>query len=74
MGEVGEFFLRCFDAFSFDGIEMVFPDQRFSGELTLTIGSREVRLIEVGPARVGVRRGFDAASLCVVLDLLGGGR
>jgi transposase len=30
--------------------------------------------IEVGHARVGVRRGFDAASLRVVLELLGGGR
>jgi glyoxylase-like metal-dependent hydrolase (beta-lactamase superfamily II) len=50
MGEVGEFFLRCFGAFDFDQIEMVFPDQRFSGELTLKIGSREVLLIEVGPA------------------------
>jgi cyclase len=50
MGEVGEFFLRCFDSFNFDGIEMVFPDQKFSGELTFTVGSREVRLIEVGPA------------------------
>jgi cyclase len=50
MGEVGEFFLRCFGAFDFDGIEMVFPDQKFSGELSLSVGSREVRLIEVGPA------------------------
>lgn len=31
-------------------------------------------VIEVGQGRVGVRRGFDAASLRVVLDLLGGGR
>jgi glyoxylase-like metal-dependent hydrolase (beta-lactamase superfamily II) len=50
MGELGEFFLRCFGAFEFDGIEMVLPDESFSGELTLRVGSREVRLIEVGPA------------------------
>ena len=50
MGELGEFFLRCFGAFDFDGIEMVLPNERFSGELTLHVGSREVRLIEVGPA------------------------
>jgi cyclase len=50
MGELGEFFLRCFGAFDFAGIEMVLPDERFSGELTLRVGSREVRLIEVGPA------------------------
>ena len=31
-------------------------------------------LIEVGVVRVGVRRGFDAETLRVVLDVLGGGR
>jgi cyclase len=50
MGELGEFFLRCFGSFDFGGIEMVLPDESFSGELTLRVGSREVRLIEVGPA------------------------
>jgi glyoxylase-like metal-dependent hydrolase (beta-lactamase superfamily II) len=50
MGQLGEFFLRCFGAFDFEGIEMVLPDERFSGELALRVGSREVRLIEVGPA------------------------
>jgi len=50
MGQLGEFFLRCFGTFEFDGIEMVLPDESFSGELTLRVGSREVRLIEVGPA------------------------
>jgi cyclase len=50
MGQLGEFFLRCFGAFDFEGIEMVLPDERFSGELTLRVGSRDVRLIEVGPA------------------------
>jgi glyoxylase-like metal-dependent hydrolase (beta-lactamase superfamily II) len=50
MGELGEFFLRCFGAFDFEEIEMVLPNERFSGELSLQVGSREVRLIEVGPA------------------------
>jgi glyoxylase-like metal-dependent hydrolase (beta-lactamase superfamily II) len=50
MGELGEFFLRCFGAFDFNGIELVLPDQTFSGELTLHVGSHEVSLIEVGPA------------------------
>ncbi len=50
MGELGEFFLRCFGAFDFDGIELVLPDQTFSGELDLSVGTREVRLIELGPA------------------------
>jgi hypothetical protein len=31
-------------------------------------------LIEIGSARVGVRRGFDAETLRAVLDVLGGGR
>ncbi len=50
MGELGEFFLHCFGAFDFEGIELALPDQTFSGELTLQVGSREVQLIEVGPA------------------------
>jgi glyoxylase-like metal-dependent hydrolase (beta-lactamase superfamily II) len=50
MGVLGEFFLRCFDAFEFDGIEPVLPKQTFSGELSLQVGERELQLIEVGPA------------------------
>jgi glyoxylase-like metal-dependent hydrolase (beta-lactamase superfamily II) len=50
MGPLGEFFLRCFGSFKFDGIEPVLPSETFAGELTLRVGAREVRLIEVGPA------------------------
>jgi cyclase len=50
MGAVGEFFLDCFGQFDFTGLELVLPDETFAGELTLRVGSREVRLIEVGPA------------------------
>jgi glyoxylase-like metal-dependent hydrolase (beta-lactamase superfamily II) len=50
MGVLGEFFLRCFGAFEFDGIEPVLPNQTFSGELSLQVGERELQLIEVGPA------------------------
>ncbi len=50
MGELGQFFLSCFGAFDFDGIEPVLPQETFRGELTLRVGAREVRLIEVGPA------------------------
>ncbi len=50
MGALGQFFLRCFGSFDFEGIEPVLPDKTFSRELTLRVGSREVRLIEVGPA------------------------
>jgi cyclase len=50
MGEVGRFFQRCFGSFEFAGIELVPPDETFTGELALHVGAREVRLIEVGPA------------------------
>jgi cyclase len=50
MGEVGAFFLSCFGAFDFGGIELVLPAETFSGELVMRVGSREVRLIEMGPA------------------------
>src|SRR6204780_5657885 len=50
MGRLGEFFLQCFGAFDFNGIELTLPQQTFSGELTLPVGARELRLIEVGPA------------------------
>lgn len=50
MGELGAFFLRCFGAFNFNEIELVLPTETFDGELTLRVGAKEVRLIEVGPA------------------------
>jgi cyclase len=50
MGELGAFFLDCFGAFDFSGIELVLPEQTFSGELAMQVGGRELRLIEVGPA------------------------
>jgi cyclase len=50
MGEVGAFFLDCFGAFDFRGIELALPDQTFAGELRLSVGDKEVQLTEVGPA------------------------
>jgi glyoxylase-like metal-dependent hydrolase (beta-lactamase superfamily II) len=50
MGALGEFFLRCFGAFDFDGIDLVAPGETFEGERSLSVGRREVRLIEMGPA------------------------
>jgi cyclase len=50
MGELGAFFLECFGAFDFAGIELLLPEQTFVGELTLHVGARELQLIEVGPA------------------------
>jgi cyclase len=50
MGELGAFFLDCFGAFDFDGIELALPQETFAGELSMRVGERELRLIEVGPA------------------------
>lgn len=50
MGELGEFFLRCFGSFEFGEIELTLPTETFDDELTLTVGSRVLRLIDVGPA------------------------
>jgi len=36
--------------YDFSGVEVTPPTQEFEDELTLTVGGREVRLIEVGPA------------------------
>jgi glyoxylase-like metal-dependent hydrolase (beta-lactamase superfamily II) len=53
MGELGEFFLRCFGGFDFSPIELTLPSETFTGELTVGVGDREVRLIEVGPTHTG---------------------
>jgi len=50
MGELGAFFLECFGAFDFSGIELALPDETFSGRLQMSVGERALELIEVGPA------------------------
>jgi cyclase len=50
MGELGAFFLRCFGAFDFSGIELELPQETFSGRIELSVGDRALELIEVGPA------------------------
>jgi glyoxylase-like metal-dependent hydrolase (beta-lactamase superfamily II) len=50
LGEVGEYLRRIFGAFDFDGITLTLPNQTFDGETSLTVGGKEVRLYEVGPA------------------------
>src|SRR5204863_2619314 len=39
MGELGDFFLQCFGAFDFEGIELVLPGETFSDELELVVGA-----------------------------------
>jgi len=50
MGLLGEFLDRIFGPFEFEGIELAMPTETFDGELTLRAGSKDVRLVEVGPA------------------------
>jgi cyclase len=50
LGELGAFFLECFGAFDFEGIELALPQETFSGELSMRVGDLDLTLIEVGPA------------------------
>jgi cyclase len=50
MGVLGDFLARIFGPFDFDGITVRKPDETFEGDLTLHVGGKEVRLVEVGPA------------------------
>ncbi len=42
--------VEAFGPFDFGGVRLRLPDETFEGELTLKVGAKEVRLIEVGPA------------------------
>ena len=50
-GEAGAFFHEVMGSrFEWDGITLTLPTRRFDGALTVRVGAKEVRLIEVGPA------------------------
>jgi cyclase len=48
--EAAPFVLEIFGPFEFEGIELVLPTRTFDDALSLTVGSKRVDLIEVGPA------------------------
>ncbi len=50
MGTAGVFLKRAFGAYQFEGLEPTPPNETFDGRMTLSVGDREVELIEVGPA------------------------
>jgi len=50
LGELGEFFLHCFGAFDFAGIQKTLPTTTFEGYSERRVGSKPVELIQVGPA------------------------
>ncbi len=49
LGETGEFLLRCFGAFDFDGITPTIPTRTFEGTMNVSVGDKEVLLKQVGP-------------------------
>jgi cyclase len=49
-GQLGDFARAVFGPFNFEGIASTGPSRTFSGELSIDVGGREVRLIQVGPA------------------------
>jgi glyoxylase-like metal-dependent hydrolase (beta-lactamase superfamily II) len=49
-GSLGEYVGAMLDPYDFSGISVTPPGREFDGELSLSVGGRELRLIEVGPA------------------------
>ena len=49
-GLLGDYMRRIFGSFDFDGIEITAPTRSFERELTLSVGGKQIDLIEVGPA------------------------
>ncbi len=49
MGDLGDFFIQCFGQFTFDGIKPLKPTRTFEKRLDISVGSKEVQLIQVGP-------------------------
>src|SRR5947209_10173017 len=50
LGQLGEFAVHCFGPFVFDNITLTLTKKTFEGTMSLNVGDKEVRLIEVGPA------------------------
>jgi glyoxylase-like metal-dependent hydrolase (beta-lactamase superfamily II) len=50
LGILGEFSTHAFGAFDFEGITPVLPNQTFENRLDLRVGTKDVSLLEVGPA------------------------
>lgn len=50
LGNLGIFLKRNFGAFTFNDISLVLPTETFVGHLSVSVGSKTVELIQVGPA------------------------
>ncbi len=50
LGDLGSYLEECFAPFDFEGVRFRLPDETFKGQMTVTVGDKDVHLIEVGPA------------------------
>ena len=50
LGAIGRYIGDMLEPFDFDGIDVTPPSREFEGELSLDVGGRKLRLLEVGPA------------------------
>ena len=50
MGAVGEYLVKAFGDFDFEGINYTLPTKTFDARLDVVVGDKVVELIEVGPA------------------------
>ena len=53
LGATGQYLVDIFGGFDFEGTEPEAPTRTFDGSLTLTVGDRDVELLELGPAHTG---------------------
>ncbi|MFD0887741.1 MBL fold metallo-hydrolase, partial [Streptosporangium algeriense] len=53
IGPATSYFRERFGPFDFGGIRLRLPDRTYDAELTLDVGGREVRLMNLGPAHTG---------------------
>jgi len=50
LGEMGEYFVKAFGVFRFAGIPPVYPTETFTGQKEVSVGGRDVLLMDLGPA------------------------
>ncbi|MDO8837943.1 MAG: MBL fold metallo-hydrolase [Parvibaculum sp.] len=50
LGDLGKYVTQCFGAFDFKGVTQTLPTTTFETELTRHVGSKEIRIMHVGPA------------------------
>ena len=53
LGDLGVYFSEGFSRFNFEDINPTLPTRTFEGSLDIKVGSKDVKLIEVGPCHTG---------------------